>query len=71
MRNADVSEISATSEISFDDAVKRGIAFATRTRRDIQSAWVQEQTLTQRDGRIDKFCVSMTVTYAPPRAANV
>lgn len=40
---ARVSEISATSDTSFEDAIKIGLERATQTLRGVKSAWVKEQ----------------------------
>ena len=39
---ARVTEISATSPTSFDDAVKHGLERASKTIHNIQSAWISE-----------------------------
>ena len=38
-----VTEISATSTVGFEDAIKQGLARAQKTIRNIKSAWVKEQ----------------------------
>ena len=40
---AHITEISSTSSSSFDDAIEQGIARATRTLRNVRSAWVKDQ----------------------------
>ena len=40
---ARVTEISATSDTSFEDAVKIGLQRATQTLRGVKSGWVKEQ----------------------------
>lgn len=40
---ARVTEISARSPISFEDAIKTGVERATHTLRGVTSAWVKEQ----------------------------
>ncbi len=63
MSIARVSEISATSEKSFDDAVENGIARAAKTLRNIKSAWVKEMNVKVEDGRIVHYRVNMMVTF--------
>ena len=63
MSVATVTEISATSTQSFDDAVKQGLARASKTLRNIQSAWVKEQTVKVTNGEIENFRVNMMVTF--------
>lgn len=48
MTVARVTEISATSPNSFEDAITQGVARATKTLRNVKSAWVKEQRSTSR-----------------------
>lgn len=63
MSIARVTEISATSPNSFDDAVKQGIERANKSLRNVQSAWVKEQTVKVTDGSIEHYRVNMMVTF--------
>ena len=63
MSIARVTEISATSPNSFDDAVKQGIERANQSLRNVQSAWVKEQTVKVTDGGIENYRVNMMVTF--------
>lgn len=64
MSVAKVEEISATSSKSFEDAVQKGIARATKTLRGVKGAWVKEQYLKVDDkGKITEFQVNMKVTF--------
>jgi dodecin len=60
---ARVTEISAISEQSFEDAVRIGIERAGQTLRGLQSAWVKEQEVQIRDGNIEGYKVNMQVTF--------
>ena len=60
---ARVTEISATSATSFDDAMKEGISRAASTLRNVTSAWVKEQSVVVRDGAITGYQVNMLVTF--------
>ena len=60
---AKVSEISARSEKSFEDAIHSGIARANKTLRNLTSAWVKEQRMEIRDGRVTSYQVNMLVTF--------
>ena len=42
MAIAKVTEIIASSEKSFDDAVQKGIARACKTLKNVSGAWVQD-----------------------------
>jgi flavin-binding protein dodecin len=63
MSIAKVSEISATSATSFDDAVVQGLARANKTLRNVRSAWIKEQKVRVRDGAITEYQVNMMVTF--------
>jgi flavin-binding protein dodecin len=60
---AKVTEISASSEKSFDDAIKSGIARANKTLQNISGAWVQEMKLKVEGGAITEYRVNMKVTF--------
>ena len=60
---AKVSEISATSKVSFEDALKQGLARAHKTLRNIRSAWVKEQRVDVSAGAITEYQVNMLVTF--------
>ncbi|WP_429911652.1 dodecin family protein [Glycocaulis sp.] len=63
MSVARVTEISATSTKSFDDAAVQGIARASKTLRNIKSAWIKEKHVSVDDGKISAFRVNMAVTF--------
>lgn len=63
MAVAKVSEISATSPKSFEDAIQLGLARAAKTLRGIQSAWIKEQRVRCDNGRIVEYQVNMMVTF--------
>ena len=50
MAVARVTEISSTSTKSFEDAIQQGVARATKTLRNVRSAWVKEQRVDIEDG---------------------
>ena len=61
---ARVTEISAISETSFEDAVKVGISRAAETLRKLQSAWIKEQqVMLSEGGEITGYKVNMLVTF--------
>jgi len=64
MSVAKVSEISATSSKSFEDAIQLGLGRAGKTLRHIRGAWVKEQHVRcGEDGRITEYQVNMMVTF--------
>jgi flavin-binding protein dodecin len=61
---ARVTEISASSETSFEDAIKVGIDRANRTLRNVSSAWVKEQKITlDGNGNVTGYVVHLLVTF--------
>ena len=63
MAVARVTEISSTSPKSFDDAIQQGVARATKTLRNVRSAWVKEQRVDIRDDLITEYQVNLMVTF--------
>ncbi|HJP70888.1 MAG TPA: dodecin family protein [Candidatus Limnocylindria bacterium] len=63
MSVAKVTELSCTSNDSFEDAVRQGIDRANKTLRQVRSAWVKEQRVNvTRDGAIE-FQANILVTF--------
>lgn len=60
---ARVTEISAASPESFDDAVKVGIERATRTLKNVEGAWVKEMKVVVTGDQVTEYRVSMQVTF--------
>lgn len=63
MSVAKVTEITASSKTSFDDAVKQGIKRASRTLDGIQGAWVNEMKVVCDGEDILEYRVNMKVTF--------
>ena len=63
MSVARVTEITASSATSFEDAVQTGIARAVKTLKNVKSAWIQEQTIDVEGDRIAQYRVNMKVTF--------
>jgi flavin-binding protein dodecin len=63
MSVARVSEISATSEKSFEDAMQQGIARANKTLRNVRGAWIKEQQLDIEKGKVTRYRVNMLITF--------
>ena len=63
MAVAKVTEITASSSKSFDDAVKMGITRAGKTLKNIQGAWVNEMKVEVKDGKVSEYRVNMKVTF--------
>jgi dodecin len=60
---ARVTEISASSSSSFEDAIKTGIERATQTLRNVESAWVKDQNILIEDGNIKAYKVNLLITF--------
>ena len=60
---ARVTEINATSEVGFEDAIRVGVERAAKTVRHITSAWVKDQRVEVEDGKIVNYQVNMLITF--------
>src|SRR5208283_938295 len=60
---ARVTEISAKSDTSFDDAINVAVSRASQTLRGVTAAWVKEQNVDIEDGRIVAWKVDLLVTF--------
>ncbi|HYI23200.1 MAG TPA: dodecin family protein [Candidatus Limnocylindrales bacterium] len=63
MSVARVTEISSTSNVSFEDAIKQGIARAARTLRNVKGAWIKEQQIDIEGETITRYRVNMLITF--------
>jgi len=63
MSVAKVTEISASSNQSFEDAISKGIARASKTIRNIQSAWINEQNVVVENDRVSEWRVNLRVSF--------
>jgi dodecin len=63
MSVAKVSEMSAASPKSFEDAVQQGLTRAARTLRNVRGAWIKQQHVRCTDGRVTEYQVNMIVTF--------
>lgn len=63
MSIARVTEITASSTDSFDDAIRNGIARASQTLDNVKGAWIQDQQVLVSHGGITEYRVHMKVTF--------
>jgi len=63
MSVAKVTELSCTSNESFEDAIRQGIARATKTLRGVRGAWVKEMRINVADGGGLEFQANILVTF--------
>jgi hypothetical protein len=71
MSIARITEISSTSSKSFEDAVQQGISRATKTLRNVRSAWVKEQQVRVENGKINQYQVNLMVTFILEDDGNI
>jgi len=51
-------------KISFDDAMKKGIARALKTLKNVKSAWIwNQEVLLDEKGKISEYRVQMKITF--------
>ena len=63
MSVAKVTELSCTSNDSFEDAIRQGMARANKTLRGVRGAWVKELRVnTAADGAME-FQANILVTF--------
>jgi dodecin len=60
---ARVTELSAVSDQSFEDAVNMAVERATSTLRNVESAWVKDQNVLIENGNITGYKVNLAITF--------
>jgi flavin-binding protein dodecin len=63
MSVARVTELSATSETGFEDAINQAVARATKTLRGVEGAWVKDMNVMIEDGNIVGYKVNVEITF--------
>jgi flavin-binding protein dodecin len=63
MSVAKVTEVIATSDKSFEDAVKEGIKRANKTLKNVKGAWVKDQQVVVSKGKITAYKVVLKITF--------
>ena len=63
MSVARVTELSVTSQTSFEDAIDEVVARATKTLRGVEGAWVKDQNVLIENGSITGYKVNLAVTF--------
>ena len=63
MSVARVTELSATSETGFEDAINQAVARATKTLRGVEGACIKDQNVLIEDGNIVGYKVNVEVTF--------
>lgn len=60
---AKITQLSARSEKSFEDAIRAGVDRANQTLRHVQGAWVKEQKVEISEGKITAYQVVLEITF--------
>jgi flavin-binding protein dodecin len=60
---ARVTELSATSEAGFEEAIDEAVSRATKTLRGVEGAWVKDMNVLIEDGEIKGYKVNLAVTF--------
>lgn len=63
MSIAKVTEISSSSTVSFEDAVRQGIARAGKTIQGMKAAWVNEQNVVISGGEVTEWRVNLKISF--------
>jgi flavin-binding protein dodecin len=63
MSIARITEISSTSQKSFEDAIQSAVTRATKTLRNVRGAWVKEQQIKIEEGKIVEYQVNLMITF--------
>ena len=63
MAVARVTEIISGSSKGFQDAIEKGIDRANKTLKNVEGAWVKDQSLILNKGKIKEYRVVMKVTF--------
>ncbi len=63
MSVARVTEIIASSKKSFEDAIDEGVARASETLKNVEAAWVKDQKVVIKDGKVAEYRVVLKVTF--------
>ncbi len=63
MSVARITELSATSQESFEDAINQAVSRATKTLRGVEGAWVKDMNVLISDGNITGYKVNLAVTF--------
>jgi len=63
MSVAKITEITATSKKSLSDAIESGIKRASKTIRGISGAWVADQEVVVKNGKVTEYKVRLRLTF--------
>ena len=63
MSIARVTEITSSSEKSFEHAIEQALERANETLDHIEGAWIQDMKVTVKDGKVDEYRVNLKLTF--------
>lgn len=63
MAVARVTEIISSSKKGFDHATRKGVRKASKTLRNVKSAWVQDQSVVVNKGEVVEYRVVLKITF--------
>jgi dodecin len=63
MSVARVTELISSSKTSFEDAIEKGIGRAAKNLKNVEGAWVKEQKVIVKNGKIAEYRVDLKVTF--------
>lgn len=58
-----VIEVLANSDKSWEDAANNAVAQASRSVKNIKSVYINEQSATVKDGKMDNYRVNVKITF--------
>jgi dodecin len=58
-----VTELSVTSEQSFEDAINQAVNRATSTLRNVEGAWVKDMNVMAENNNITGYKVNLAITF--------
>ncbi|RYZ96269.1 MAG: dodecin domain-containing protein [Moraxellaceae bacterium] len=64
-------EVSSTSTVSFEDAIKKGIERVSKTVNNVKGAWIKEQKVDISNGQITQYNVTIIITFVLDESENI
>ena len=59
-----VIEILSSSKESWEDATSKAVAEASKTLMNIRSAYVQDQSVTIKNNKVDEYRLNLKITFS-------
>lgn len=63
MTIAKVIEVNSSSTKSFEDAIQSGITKVSKTVKNIQGAWINEQKVVVKENKITEYRVNLKISF--------